>query len=331
MDNNLKAGVIGAGIMGNNHIRVYSDTKGVDLVAVADTGKDKHPELKEKYKINTYEDYKKMIAEENLDIVSIAVPTSLHHKVAMDVMKRGIHVLLEKPISLSLEEADEIIKCSRENKVKLMIGHIERFNPAVLELKRRIDAGELGKVYKVDVNRVGPIPLRIKDSGVTTDLAVHDIDVMRFLTDSEPERIYAEVEQRIHSKKEDLLAGVIRFRNKTICYLNVNWLTPTRIRKLYITGERGMFVIDYIDQKLFFYENASHADRNNSGEAIKEGNMTRFRIDKKEPLRNEIEHFIECVKKDKEPLVSGEDGKKAVEIALKLIESAGKKVIKNEN
>jgi len=331
MNKNLRAGVIGTGIMGNNHIRVYSDTKGVDLVAVADTDKDKHGDLKERYAINPYSDYKKMISEEKLDVVSIAVPTSLHQEVAMNVMNKGINVLLEKPISLSLEEADKIIKCAKDNRVKLMIGHIERFNPAVLELKRRIDAGELGKVYKVDVNRVGPIPQRIMDAGVTTDLAVHDIDIMRFLTDSEPERIYAEVEQRIHSKKEDLLAGVIRFRNKTICYLNVNWLTPTRIRKMYITGERGMFVIDYMDQKLFFYENASQESIENRGELIREGNMTRFRIDKKEPLRNEIEHFIECVKENREPLVSGEDGKKAVEIALKLIESAGKKVIKNED
>jgi len=192
----------------------------------------------------------------------------------------------------------------------------------VLELKRRIKEGELGNVYKVDVNRVGPFPPRIRDVGVVIDLAVHDIDIMRFLTESEPERIFAETEQRVHSDKEDLLAGVIRFRNKTIAYLNVNWLTPTKIRKLYITGEKGMFVIDYIEQTLYFYENAALTEKDVVDNKIVEGKMIRFRIDKKEPLKNELSHFIDCVCNNKDPLVSGEDGKQALRIALDVIRSA---------
>ena len=141
----------------------------------------------------------------------------------------------------------------------------------------------------------------------------------------------AETEQRVHSKKEDLLAGVIRFRNGTICYLNVNWLTPTRIRKLYITGEKGMFVINYLDQNLYFYENEAQVEDDLFG-LIKEGRMIKFKINKKEPLKNEIKHFAECINENKEPLVSGEDGKKALAIALKIIESAEKgEVISCEN
>lgn len=328
--NKLKVAVIGTGTMGINHVRVYSELEDVELVSIADLNKKKNQQIKNKYKIKTYTNYNEMLEKEELDVVSVAVPTIHHHSVALDVLDKGINLLLEKPISSTIEEAEEIIKKAKEKNVKLMIGHIERFNPAVLNLKKRIIEGELGKVYKVDVNRVGPIPNRIQDVGVTIDLAVHDIDIMRFLTESEPSRIYAETEQRIHSKKEDLLAGVIRFKNKTICYLNINWLTPTKIRKLYITGEKGMFVINYPDQNLYFYENEGQTN-NNFGQ-IKEGRMIKYKIDKKEPLKNEIEHFIDCIKTNKEPLVSGEDGKKALSIALKIIESSEKgEVIKYEN
>lgn len=327
----LKVGVIGIGAMGINHVRVLSEIEDVELIAISDLNEEINAKLRNKYRIKTYTDYKEMLEKEKFDIVTVAVPTIQHHKTALAVLNKKINLLLEKPIATTLEEADEIIACAKENNVKLMIGHIERFNPAVLELRKKIREGELGKVYKVDVNRVGPIPGRIQDVGVTIDLAVHDIDIMRFLTDSEPERIYAETEQRIHSKQEDLLAGVIRFANKTICYLNVNWLTPTRIRKLYITGEKGMFVINYFDQNLYFYENEAIND-NEIFDKIREGKMIRFKINKREPLRNEIEHFVDCVKNSKEPLVSGEDGKKALAVALKLMESAKKgEVLKYEN
>lgn len=313
----LKVGVVGIGSMGANHARVYSELDSTDLVAIVDTDERLRNQMKKKYQINAYADYREMLKNERLDIVSIAVPTVLHRDVALEAISRGLHVLLEKPIASNLAEADEIIHTAEAKGVKLIIGHIERFNPAVLELKRRIQKGELGKVYKVDVNRVGPMPRRIQDVGVVIDLAVHDIDIMRFLAESEPKRIYAEIEQRAHTKKEDLLAGLVRFENDTICYLNVNWLTPTRIRKLYITGEKGMFVIDYLTQDLLFYENEDA-----SPTSIKEGNMIQFKINKKEPLRNEIEHFVDCVLNDKQPLVSGEDGKKALDISLKLIQSA---------
>lgn len=326
----LRAGVIGTGSMGKNHVRVYAELPNVELVCIADPQSDLSF-FEKKYKAKTYTDYKKMLDEEELDLVTVATPTITHKDVALDVMGRGIHLLLEKPIADSAEEADEIIAAAEKNGVKLMVGHLERFNPAVIELKRRIQEGELGKVYKVDVNRVGPIPPRIQDVGVTIDLAVHDIDVMRFLTEAEPERVFAETEQRIHSKREDLLAGIIRFTNRTICYLNVNWLTATRIRKLYITGEKGMFVIDYIQQTLHFFENAASNGPNAQYNMIKEGKMIRYPIHKKEPLKEEIAHFVECIEKDTQPLVSGEDGKKAIKIALDILTSAKtQEVVKNE-
>jgi UDP-N-acetylglucosamine 3-dehydrogenase len=317
----LRAAVIGGGVMGLNHLRVYSDMEDVDLVALADVNETLNKKIEKKYRIKTYTDYKEMLKHEQIDIVTVAVPTVLHHEVATAVLKHKIHLLLEKPIASSIEEADSIIKLARQNDVKLLIGHIERFNPAIQELKRLILRGDLGRIYKIDANRVSPIPVRIHDVGVTIDIGVHDIDVVRFLTESEPERIYAETAQRVHSKKEDLLAGIIKFSDGTICYLNVNWLTPTKIRKLYITGEKGMYVVDYIEQELLFFENAHDAQQTDI-HLITEGKMIKYKIEKKEPLRNEIDHFVQCVLKDEEPLVSGEDGKAALRIATKLLLSA---------
>lgn len=322
MDKRLKAGVIGLGSMGYNHARVYSEINDIDLVAISDISGDNLKRTK-KFCDNQYEDYKEMIKKEDFDLISIVVPTSLHKEVAIEVMNKGINVLLEKPIASTIDEASEIIECAKKNNVKLTIGHIERFNPAIIELKKRLDKGQIGEVYKIDVNRVGPFPPRIRDVGVVIDLAVHDIDIARYLLDSEVMRVYAETEKQIHTDHEDLLSGLMKFDNKTICNLNINWLTPTKIRKLYITGEKGMFIVDYIEQLLSFYENAVSINQGfDRRMGISEGKMIKYFIQKKEPLRLELESFIDAVKKNETPLVTGEDGLKALDLAKKIIKSA---------
>ena len=328
----LRAAVIGIGAMGKNHVRVYSEIEGVELVAIADSNQVELEKLGRKYKIKTYTDYKEMIAGENLDIISIVVPTMLHHRLALDCLNAKINVLVEKPIALNVTEAREIIETAEKNGVKLTIGHIERFNPAVQELKQRINLGAIGKVYEIVVKRIGPFPARIRDVGVVIDLAVHDIDIMRYLLDTEPMRIYAETEKRIHTDHEDLLCAMIKFRNDVICNLDINWLTPLKKRKIYVTGENGMFTVDYINQDLIFHENSS---KNKNGKddnfLITEGRMIKYHIHKKEPLRLELEHFVNCVLNNTEPLVSGEDGLRALELANKIIESANKnEVVRDE-
>ena len=322
----LNVAVIGVGSMGKNHARIYSSLKDVKLVAIADTDKELINKTAKQYSCKSYTDYKEMLEKERLDIVSIVVPTQLHKKVAFDVIEKGVNVLLEKPIASTLQEGKAIIDLAKENKVKLMIGHIERFNPAIIELKKRLDNNELGKVFKIDVNRVGPFPARIRDVGVVIDLAVHDLDIIRYLTGSEVKRLYAETDRKIHSSNEDLVKALLRLEDGSLCTLSIDWLTPTKIRKLYITGEKGMFVANYLKQNLYFYENAILNGENvNYSEVLRgvlEGKMTRFFINKKEPLLAEIEHFIDCVENDKEPLIKGEDGLKALELAQKLIDSA---------
>jgi len=325
----LKAAVIGVGSMGKNHARVYNELDNVELVAVSDIDKALSDKVASKYKVNSYIDYNELLEKEKPDLVSIVVPTSLHHKVALDVINHGINLLVEKPIASTAEEAEEIIQKASEKKVKLCIGHIERFNPAILELKKRLDAGALGRIYSIQINRVGPFPTRIRDVGVVLDLAVHDLDMMRFLTGSEPKRIYAETERRIHTEHEDILNGFVKFESKTLGVLNINWLTPTKIRELRVTGEKGMFVANQLTQDLYFYESTEKINNNMSYTdmmmGVSEGNMTTLKINKKEPLVAELSAFAASVQNNSDVPVSGEDGLKALELAKLLIESANKK------
>lgn len=320
-----KVAVIGAGAMGRNHVRLYSEMPSVELVGVADADGPTAESLVKRYGGHAYRDYRQMLDEQKPEAVTVAVPTIYHHDVALEVIRRGIHVLIEKPIAYSVQEGREIITAAQENGVQLMIGHIERFNPAVIALKSHLASGEIGRVFQIDAHRQGPFPARIADVGVVIDLAVHDLDVMRYISGSEVVRVYAETERLIHSTNEDQLAGLVRLSNNTVGTLTINWLTPTKIRELYVTGERGMFRVDYLTQDLFFYENAvttdGHWDTLRVLRGVSEGRMIRHVVTKKEPLRAEQEAFIASVCNHTDVPVSGQDGLKALELAQALVTS----------
>jgi UDP-N-acetylglucosamine 3-dehydrogenase len=298
--------------MGVNHARVYGETEGVELVAAADPAAerrrlaDRPPSAGS---LRTYADYREMLARERLDLVSVAVPTRLHREVALAALERGVATLVEKPIAADLEEGQAILAAAEKAGCQLMVGHVERFNPAVQELKRRLEAGELGRVFLARAERVGPFSQRTRDVGVVHDLATHDIDVMRFLLASEVERVYAETEAGLRTEHEDLLSAVMRFRGGVVGLLEVNWLTPAKVRRLALVGEAGMFVVDYLTQELVFYEREST------------GAMTRIPVEKKEPLRAELEAFAQSVAQGSPSPVPAEDALAAVEVATRLVES----------
>lgn len=320
----IRAGVIGVGAMGRHHARVYTEIEGVELVAIADPDAARRDEIARRYKIAGYADYLEMLERERPDVVSVAVPTQLHYQVAVDVIERGVHLLIEKPIASTVEEAKDIIRRADERGLKLAAGHVERFNPAVIELKKRLEQGELGRVFLAHTRRLGPFPERVQDMGVIIDLATHDLDVMCYLLGSEVERVYAETTRRIHSQYEDLLSGLLRFKSGAIGVLDVNRLTPAKIRELTLTGERGMFTVNYLTQDLYFYENDYATGAWESLGILKgvgEGNMIRLRIEKKEPLRVELESFVNAVVNDGRPLVDGKDGLRALVLAHRLVES----------
>jgi predicted dehydrogenase len=206
-----------------------------------------------------------------------------------------------------------------------MIGHIERFNPAIITLKKHITEGNLGRIFQMDAHRQGPFPARIADVGVVVDLAVHDLDVMRFVSQEEIVRVYAETEKHINSEYEDLLTGLVRLSGGIVGTLTINWLTPTKIREFIVTGERGLYRCDYLTQDLYFFENpvssGSEWDNLRVLRGVREGQMVRHIIAKKEPLRAEQEAFLDAVENHKPVPITGEDGLRALELAKTIVRS----------
>ena len=321
----IKTAVIGVGSMGRNHARVYTELAEAELLAVSDTSKEQADNIGEKYGVKAYTDYREMLEQEQPEAVSIAVPTAMHEEVATVAMQAGAHVLIEKPIASTVEEGERLIALAKELGRKLMVGHIVRFNPAIQALKEKLMADELGRIFQILCRRVGPFPARIRDVGVIVDLAPHDIDIMRYLTGAEPTRVFAELEKRVHTEHEDLLLGLLRFENSITGSLEINWLTPTKVREIVVLGERGMFLVNDLTQDLYFYENAEVGGELwpvlGTIRGVSEGQMVRYQLDRYEPLKAELQAFVTAVADGSDMPVTGEDGLAALRLALALIES----------
>ncbi len=302
----MRASVIGVGVMGQYHARIYSELEDVELVAIADLDEKRGREISELYDAEYYSDYLEMINKEDPNLASVCVPTSLHKEVGLEALKRGINILVEKPIASSIKEADELIKTAEEVDLKLMVGHVERYNPAVQKLKELLNKEELGKPILASTRRVGPFVPRVRDVGIIIDTATHDIDVISYLVGSRVNTIFARA-GKIRHKLEDHAIILMGFENGFSGSVEVNWFTPHKTRELTLTGTKAIAELDYITQELKIYEDE----------------WTKIpKIEKKEPLKLELQHFIECIKKDKKPLTDGTEGKKILDIALKATESA---------
>lgn len=313
----LRAAVIGLGMMGRAHVRVWDEmVDGVELVAVADTDPGAVREAIAGRGARGYPDQASMLAAEELDLVSVVVPTSLHLATALAALDAGSHVLVEKPIAATRGEAEEMIAAARSAGRMLTVGHIERFNPAIRELRRRLAAGELGRIFEIRATRLGPFPARIRDVGVVVDLAPHDLDVMRYLLGSDPIRLYAETEQRIHTDHEDLFVGLLKFANGAVGVLDINWLTPTKQRTLTVTGERGMYTADYLAQQLVFYPNPA------SDGSVEEGSRIEREIERREPLAIELDEFARAARDGGVPPVDPHEAMVALLLARAMVESA---------
>jgi predicted dehydrogenase len=313
----LRAGVIGLGMMGRAHVRVWDElVPGVELVAVSDTDPGALQQATEGRAAHPYRDAAAMLASEDLDLVSVVVPTSLHLPTTLAALDAGTHVLVEKPIAATRGEAEQMIDAARRAGRMLSVGHIERFNPAIRELRRRLAADELGRIFEIRATRLGPFPARIRDVGVVVDLAPHDLDVMRYLLGSDPVRLYAETEQRIHTDHEDLFVGLLKFANGAVGVLDINWLTPTKQRTLTVTGERGMYTADYLAQQLVFYPNPS------SEGSVVEGDRVERVIERREPLAIELDEFARAARDGGVAPVDPHEAMVALLLARAMVESA---------
>lgn len=320
----LNVAVIGVGSMGRNHARVLATLPNVNLAAVADVDPAALYKVARTYRARPYTDYRSMLDQEDLDMVSLVVPTVLHYPMAKEIIDRGIHVFVEKPFTLNVADGRELIADAEEKGVRLAVGHIERFNPAVVEMKRRLEHGQLGRVYQIHARRVGPFPPRVDDVGVILDLATHELDIMEHITNSPVSNLYAETERKIHGSHEDLLLGVLKFENGTVGVLDINWLTPTKIRELALLGERGMFLVNYLTQDFYFYENAFTNGQWEAMSAImgvSEGRRIKYEVKRREPLIVELENMVNCLLYGGRPEVTGEEALRAIFLAESLIES----------
>jgi UDP-N-acetylglucosamine 3-dehydrogenase len=300
----MRIGVIGAGAMGQNHIRTYSQMGGVELVGIADVDKKRVDALSEQYGTQGFTDYRDLLMQ-GLDAVSIVVPTTIHKQVALDAIDNGVNLLVEKPIADTVDNAMDILQAAGKQGVKLMVGHIERFNPAVIKMNSLIQSGALGKIVSINTRRVGPYNPRIRDVGVILDIGVHDIDIISYLYHAQPWDVYAIAGNGVHTQ-EDHASIILRFDNNKAGVVETNWLTPHKIRTFTVIGTEAVGYGDYLEQKIFIHDK----------EWVKEA-----KVERREPLRNELEHFLNCCKDGSEPLAPGVDGVRALKVALASIES----------
>jgi predicted dehydrogenase len=313
----LRVGLIGLGAMGKNHARVLSSIEDVELIAVHDEKISEHPGLPVVANLEQLINLKP-------DYCVVATPTFTHEKVAIKLLNAGINLFLEKPISSNSESAIRIIDLVERHGLIGGVGHIERFNSALIEAKRRLRLGELGAIYQISTRRLGPFPVRVTDVGVTIDLATHDIDVVRWLSDSNYANLSAQSAKRSGGTHEDLISCVGKLRNGILVSHNVNWLSPLKERKTIITGEKGTFVIDTLRADLIYYENGSVLNTQREiahFKGVTQGQVTSFAFEKTEALLTEHVEFIKALKGESSNFVSLKDALETIRIAEGIIAS----------
>ena len=301
----MRIGVIGVGAMGRHHARVLSEIREVDLVGVCDTDRKRADEVASLYGTIPFYHAEELL-KQGLDAVHVVVPTFIHHEIAVQAIEKGCHVFIEKPIADTVEHAQEIFRAAAKKRVTLMVGHIERFNPAIRRLRELLEEGRLGKLRSVSTLRVAPYPNRVIDTGIIVDLGCHDIDIMASLTKSRVREVFCTASSTIHHLEDSASISLI-FENGATGHVETSWLSKVKARKLFATFEAGFVLVDFIEQSLIIYDD----------ERAQEVPIT-----KAEPLREEILEFIRCVREGTKPMVGGEESIQALGVALAAVRSS---------
>jgi predicted dehydrogenase len=309
-----RAGVVGVGQMGQYHVGIYSELHNIELVGVADTDHQRGAYVAGKYGIPLYSDYRHLL--DKVDVVSIAVPTSLHYPVAQAFLEAGVHVLLEKPIAHTMEEATELFRIANTQGVALHVGHVERFNGAIQELKNIVH-----EPWFIESRRLGPFVPRIKEDGVVLDVMIHDIDIILNLVESPISRLYA-LGKSINSDREDLANVQICFQNGCIANIMASRATEIKIRTMAITQRDAYIILDYTDQDIRVHRQASseHVVTRGALRYRQESLIERIFVHKENPLKLEIQHLLDCVSRRATRVVSVEKELRSLQVALQILE-----------
>jgi predicted dehydrogenase len=304
----VRVGVVGVGYLGQHHARIYSELPEVELVGVVDINRERAKEIARRYRTTPFFDYRDLFGR--VDAVSIVVPTVLHRAIAGHFIEEGVNILIEKPVTTNLDEARELMEMANRKRVILQVGHIERFNSAVIELSKIVD-----RPIFIDCCRMGPYANRNVDVGVVLDLMIHDIDIVTSIVKSKVVKVHA-FGYSVFSRQEDIANTQLIFANGCIANLTASRITRKKIRRMEITQIDSFISIDYLEQELAVYKKTSSV----TPQVLMEKPI----IQKGEPLRLELEHFVRCVRNGEKPLVGLEEGKNALEIALMILEEMRK-------
>jgi UDP-N-acetylglucosamine 3-dehydrogenase len=305
IDGQVRIGVVGVGVMGSNHARVLAGLAGVTLVGIADPDRKQAEFVAQTLGCEGVATVGELL-DLGLDAITIAAPTQLHHEIALACIARGVHVLVEKPIASSVEEGNAIVAAAKRAGVTLMVGHVERFNPAVEAVKEAIRGED---ILSIAITRVGPFPPRMSNIGVVIDLAVHDIDLIRWFTDSEIIDVQPQVSSAV-AEREDIALLQFRTASGVLAHINTNWLTPFKARNITV-ATRGKYVMgDLLTRQVTecfgFQPDGSYS-------------MRHLSVGHAEPLRAELTAFIDTLRSGDRPPVTGEEGVASLEIATRCL------------
>lgn len=304
---NLGIAVIGAGFWGKNHARNLKEMNETRLVAVCDKDAAKAKAVADLFGVEAYTDSRKMLKRTDVEAVTVCTWSTSLAVEALRALKAGKHVLVEKPMANNVREARKIVALAKKNQRYLMVGFLMRFIPGVQRIKQTIDKGEIGTLVYATARRVSQWPERIGDVGVVKDLAIHDIDMTQYLFNDDVVGVYAKAGNLKHKKCEDHAQILLSFKGRKNAFIEANWLTPYKIRKLIVTGSEAIMSLDYITQEITIET---------------EGQTVAPRYEVREPLKLELQHFANSILNNKEPIITGMDGLKALQIAEAALKSA---------
>ena len=305
----LGTAVIGTGFWGKNHARVYRELASTELVAVCDVNCERAKAVADQFGVKAYTTSTRMLKNDDIEAVSVCTWSTKLGKETLKALKAEKHVLVEKPMANNTKQAEKLLETAEKNDLHLTVGFLMRFIPGLRHIRESVENKKIGELVCATAKRVSQWPERIGDVGVVKDTAIHDIDVMRYISNEEPIGVYAKTGSMRHRKFEDYAQIMLTFEDGKSAFIESNWITPYKTRMLTVTGSKAIMRLDYITQELWI-------------EDAKENLQPRFPW--QEPLKLELQHFADCVLEKKKPLITGVDGIAALKVAEAALRSSAK-------